>query len=166
MLFFRSIRRHYELVAAQLTLKDWEADPESHNTVILPISGVYRGRAEGAAATRRASAARTFAPCTAETDPRHPERSGEQWETWGHGVRWWCCSRPIGRSCGRCSANIVEADDARPDNFVTVVLPEFVPARSVAPLLLHNQRALLIKGALLFKPNTIVTSVPFHLRGK
>jgi hypothetical protein len=25
------------------------------------------------------------------------------------------------------------------------------------------QRALLIKGALLFKPNTIVTSVPFHL---
>ena len=29
--------------------------------------------------------------------------------------------------------------------------------------LLHNQRALLIKGALLFKPNTVVTSVPYHL---
>jgi hypothetical protein len=29
--------------------------------------------------------------------------------------------------------------------------------------LLHNQRALLIKGALLFRPNTVVTSVPFHL---
>ena len=55
-----------------------------------------------------------------------------------------------------------EADDARPDNFVTVVLPEFVPARWWHHLL-HNQRALLIKGALLFKPNTIVTSVPFHL---
>jgi hypothetical protein len=29
--------------------------------------------------------------------------------------------------------------------------------------LLHNQHALLIKGALLFKPNIVVTSVPFHL---
>jgi len=58
---------------------------------------------------------------------------------------------------------IDEADDARPDNFVTVVLPEFVPGRWWHHLL-HNQRALLIKGALLFKPNTIVTSVPFHLQ--
>ena len=29
--------------------------------------------------------------------------------------------------------------------------------------LLHNQSALLIKGALLFRPNSVVTSVPFHL---
>ena len=28
----------------------------------------------------------------------------------------------------------------------------------------YNQRALLIKGSLLFKPNIVVTSVPFHLR--
>jgi len=46
---------------------------------------------------------------------------------------------------------------------VTVVLPEFVPARWWHHLF-HNQRALLIKGALLFQPNTVVTSVPFHLR--
>ena len=50
-----------------------------------------------------------------------------------------------------------------PDGYVTVVLPEFVPARWWHHLF-HNQRALLIKGALLFKPNTVVTSVPFHLR--
>ena len=43
-----------------------------------------------------------------------------------------------------------------------VVLPEFVPARWWHHLF-HNQSALLIKGALLFKPNTVVTSVPFHL---
>jgi hypothetical protein len=54
------------------------------------------------------------------------------------------------------------ADAARPDNFVTVVLPELVPACWWHHLL-HNQRALLLKGALLFKPNTVVTSVPFHL---
>jgi hypothetical protein len=42
------------------------------------------------------------------------------------------------------------------------VLPEFVPARWWHHLF-HNQRALLINGALLFRPKTVVTSVPFHL---
>ena len=50
----------------------------------------------------------------------------------------------------------------RPDGYVTVILPEFVPHR-LWQHLLHNQHALLIKGALLFKPNVVVTSVPFHL---
>ena len=52
---------------------------------------------------------------------------------------------------------------AQPDDFVTIVLPEFVPARWWHHVF-HNQRALLIKGALLFRPNVVVTSVPFHLR--
>jgi len=46
---------------------------------------------------------------------------------------------------------------------VTVILPEFVPARWWQHLL-HNQNALLIKGALLFRPRVVVTSVPFHLK--
>ena len=50
----------------------------------------------------------------------------------------------------------------RPDGYITVVLPEFLPARWWHHLL-HNQTALLIKAALLFKRNTVVTSVPFHL---
>ena len=57
---------------------------------------------------------------------------------------------------------IEQVESARPDDYVTVILPEFVPARWWQHLL-HNQRALLIKGALLFRPNTVVTSVPFHL---
>jgi hypothetical protein len=48
----------------------------------------------------------------------------------------------------------------RPDDFLTVVLPEFVPAKWWHHLF-HNQRALLIKAALLFKPDVVVTSVPF-----
>jgi hypothetical protein len=29
--------------------------------------------------------------------------------------------------------------------------------------LLHNQTALLLKGRLLFRPNTVVVSVPYHI---
>ncbi len=49
-----------------------------------------------------------------------------------------------------------------PAGYVTVILPEFVPRR-LWHHLLHNQHALLIKAALLFRPNVVVTSVPFHL---
>jgi hypothetical protein len=50
----------------------------------------------------------------------------------------------------------------QPNEYVTVILPEFVPARWWQHLF-HNQTSLLIKGALLFRPHTVVTSVPFHL---
>ena len=46
---------------------------------------------------------------------------------------------------------------------VTMVIPEFIPARWWQHLL-HNQTALLIKGALLFRRNVIVTDVPYHLK--
>ena len=48
------------------------------------------------------------------------------------------------------------------DGWVTVVLPEFVPQHWWHHVL-HNQHALMIKGALLFKPDIVVTSVPFHI---
>jgi hypothetical protein len=43
-----------------------------------------------------------------------------------------------------------------------VILPEVIPARWWQNLL-HNQRALLIRAALLFTPSVIVTAVPYHL---
>jgi hypothetical protein len=49
------------------------------------------------------------------------------------------------------------------NHMVTIVVPEFVPARWWQHLL-HNQTALLIKGALLFRKNVVVTNVPYHLR--
>ena len=45
---------------------------------------------------------------------------------------------------------------------ITVVLPEFVLTRWWEQLL-HNQTALLLKGRLLFRRNTVVVSVPYHI---
>jgi hypothetical protein len=160
VLHFRSIRRHYEAVAAQLTLRDHRSEPEAHNTVILPISGVHK------AVVKALGYARAMSPDVravyVETDARATELIRQQWETWGQGVPLVVLRSPYRSLLRPLLEYIDEADDARPDNFVTVVLPEFVPRRWWHHLL-HNQRALLLKGALLFKPNTIVTSVPFHL---
>ena len=50
-----------------------------------------------------------------------------------------------------------------PDAYVTVVIPEFLPAHWWQHIL-HNQTALWLKGSLLFRPNTVVIDVPYHLR--
>ena len=49
-----------------------------------------------------------------------------------------------------------------PGELVTVVVPEIVP-RHWWEHFLHNKTALFIRTAFLFRPNVVVTAVPFHL---
>ena len=53
---------------------------------------------------------------------------------------------------------INQLDDEDSDDLITVVIPEFVT--SIRSQWLHNQSALAIKARLLYRPNTVVTSVP------
>ena len=96
-------------------------------------------------------------------DPAVTERLRGEWEQWGQGVPLVVLESPYRSLMEPFLEYIEQVDAERPDDFLTVVLPEFVPAKWWHHLF-HNQRALLIKGALLFKPNVVVTSVPFHLR--
>ncbi len=57
----------------------------------------------------------------------------------------------------------IREQTSRGDTVVTVVLPELIPAHWWEHLL-HNQTALGLKRALLFEPDVVVTSVPFHIR--
>jgi hypothetical protein len=52
-------------------------------------------------------------------------------------------------------------DRQSPDDTITIVLPEFLPARPWE-YLLHNQSALRLKASLLFRPNTVVADVPYQ----
>jgi hypothetical protein len=59
-------------------------------------------------------------------------------------------------------AYIDEIDARDPTDTLTVVLPEFVPAHWWEQPL-HNQTALRLKAALLFRPGTVVINVPYHM---
>ena len=98
-----------------------------------------------------------------DVDPKVTANVRRDWDRWGEGVPLVVLQSAYRSLMEPLLEYIEQVDAERPDDFVTIVLPEFVPARWWHHLL-HNQRALLIKGALLFKPNTVVTSVPFHLR--
>jgi hypothetical protein len=97
-----------------------------------------------------------------DVDPSATNQVLRDWDRWGRGAPLVVLASPFRSLMEPLLEYIEQLDAEHPDGYVTVVLPEFVPARWWHHLF-HNQRALLIKGALLFKPKTIVTSVPFHL---
>jgi amino acid transporter len=161
VLWFRSVHNHYARVGEQLSLRGWAPEPRNHNTVVVPISGVHR------AVVQALQYAKMLSPDVravyVDVDPKVTTDVRREWERWGQGVPLVVLPTAYRSLMEPLLEYIEQVDAERPDDFVTIVLPEFVPARWWHHLL-HNQRALLIKGALLFKPNTVVTSVPFHLR--
>ena len=158
--FFLAIHRHYARVAKQLSLRGMEIAARKHNTVVVPIGGVHR------AVVQALDYARTLSDDVraiyVDVDAQATEEIRREWAQWGRGIRLEILASPF-RSVMEPLLEYIEiTNEERPEDFITVLLPEFVPARWWHHLL-HNQRALLIKGALLFRRNVVVTSVPYHL---
>ena len=59
-------------------------------------------------------------------------------------------------------AFLTRTDALWADDTLTVVIPEFV-VHGWWENLLHNQSALLLKARLLYRRDTVVTSVPWHI---
>jgi amino acid transporter len=161
VLWFRSVHKHYARVGEQLSLRAWAPEPRNHNTVLVPISGVHQAVVQALQYAKIISS--DVRAVYVDVDAAATAAVRREWETWGRGVPLVVLTSEFRSVMEPLLEYIEQVDAERPDDFVTIVLPEFVPARWWHHLL-HNQRALLIKGALLFKPNTVVTSVPFHLR--
>jgi amino acid transporter len=157
---FKATRQHYDHVASQLTLRGYEPEQRAHNTVVMPIGGMQRAVVE---ALRYAETLSDDVRAVyVDIDPKATEQIRRDWDRWGGRVTLVVLPSPYRSVMEPLLAYITQVEGERPNDYVTVILPEFVPARWWQHLL-HNQSALLIKGALLFRPNTVVTSVPFHL---
>ncbi len=157
---FIQTKKHYDHVAAELSLSGMTRHPRRKNTVLVPISGIQRAVIE--ALEYASSLSDDVRAIYVDVDPEGTDQLRRQWDTWGRGIQLVVLDSPYRSLMEPLLEYIEQVDAEAPDDYVTIVLPEFVPARWWHHLL-HNQRALLIKAALLFKPNTVVTSVPFHL---
>jgi amino acid transporter len=157
---FEITRRHYDHVAAELTLRGWQPEPTGRHIVIVPIGGLQRAVVKALRYARTLST--DVRAVYVELDPAATEALRRQWKEWGQGVDLIVLESPYRSLMEPLLDYIEELQEIEPAAYVTVILPEFVPRR-LWQHLLHNQHALLIKGALLFKPNVVVTSVPYHL---
>jgi amino acid transporter len=161
VLMFRSIHKHYVRVAKQLSTEGLEQLHTIRNTVIVPISGIHRGVINALQYAKAISPTGVKAVYV-DFDEEATRKLREKWEQWGSGVELVVLQSPY-RSLSRPLLRYIDRLRRRGgDDFVTVVLPEFIPARWWQQLL-HNQSSLLLKGSLLFKKCVVVVSVPYHL---
>jgi hypothetical protein len=161
---FVLMHRHYEEVATELSLGDLGRLPEFEHTVLVLIGDVHRG------VVRAVQYAKTLAgPGVAvravyvEINPAATYRMEEKWAKCGFGVPLVVLASPY-RSLLRPLLEYIDQIQSRgEDQMVTIVLPEFLPRRWWQHVL-HNQTALLVKGALLFRRNIVVADVPYLLK--
>ncbi|MBI2154513.1 MAG: APC family permease [Candidatus Rokubacteria bacterium] len=157
---FLTIKRHYRVVAEQLSLERLQEEPALTHTVLVLVGDLHAG------VVRALRYAQSLSPTSkavyVETDPDKTRKLEEKWTKWGCGVPLVVLTSPYRSLLGPFLEYLDHIQSQGENHMVTIVLPEFIPARWWQHLL-HNQTALLIKGALLFRRNVIVTDVPYHL---
>ncbi|HET7235006.1 MAG TPA: APC family permease [Actinomycetota bacterium] len=131
------------------------------HVVLVPVSSVHD------ASVRAVVYGKALRPAHAEavylvTDPEEIPEVTEAWHERGMDIPLVLLEAPF-RDFEIPLLDEVRKYTARGDTVVTVVLPELIPAHWWENLL-HNQTAFAFKRRLLFEPNVVVTSVPFHLR--
>lgn len=160
---FRAIHTHYVGVAKQLSTEGLEQIHPIKHTVIVPISGIHRG-VIGALQYAKSIAPDHVQAVYVDFDEEATAKLREKWERWGAGVQLVVLPSPYRELTRPLLRYIARLERKNNNDVVTVILPEFVPAKWWQHLL-HNQSSLMLKGALLFKEGVIVISVPYHLKG-
>jgi amino acid transporter len=135
------------------------AASNSAQTVIIPVDEINRAVLRTAAYARSISPNATAVHVAVNHDDAEELR--REWELSVPGIPFVTVDSPYRSLIQPLLAYIDAVDKTRPDQMVTVVLPEFVP-RWPWERVLHNQLALRLKKALLTRPNTVIVDVPFH----
>jgi amino acid transporter len=164
ILGFRAIHRHYERAAAELALADDDVPislQQVEQIVIVPIADMNKSTVNALNYARTISTRIVGIHVT--DDAEEAAHLQEKWEKWGEGVNLVILESPYRSLMSPLLSYIDVVQKKRPRALVTVLVPEYIPAHWWEQAL-HSQTALRLKAALLLRPNTIVTSVPYHGR--
>ncbi len=162
VVLFRSVYQHYQNVAQQLSLGAAQpVEAVRRHTALVLVSGIHRGVMPALRFATSIAPDNTTA-LYVDLDPEATEKVRVKWAQWGCGVPLEILESPY-RSLIRPILRYIDELDARyDDDVLSVILPEFIPSKWWQHLL-HNQTALLLKAALLFRKGVVVVSVPYHL---
>jgi hypothetical protein len=162
VLLFRGIHRHYQRVRSKLTIPPDYRPPPMNHTVVVLVGGIHRGVLDALAYAKSLNPSHLVA-VTVVSDEEEQDRIERIWADRNIEVPLEIVYDPY-RELTRPLLRYIDEIDARWDNdIITVVIPEFVVDHWWGHLL-HNQTALMLKGRLLFRKGTVVTSLPYHLR--
>jgi hypothetical protein len=158
ILLLKKIHRHYAEFAEEIKFRGQSPITPMHHTVIVPVNGITK--ATSGALVYATTISDEVIAVYIEVDKRDTERMQKEWEEWDIGVPLDVVPSPY-RSILRPLVEYVDnLAMVTPGELVTIVVPEIVPKRWWGHLL-HNKTALYIRTAFLFKPNVVVTAIPY-----
>ena len=155
---FRGRRTHGS--TAQRSELGYRARPWN-NTVIVLVGRVHKGVLTALAYAKSLNPQHLIAICVV-TDEEEDEEILRQWTEFNIDVPLETVHNPYRELHKPILRSIDSLDAEWRNDVITVVIPEFVVHRWWEHLL-HNQSALFLKGRLLFRRGTVVTSVPYHV---
>jgi amino acid transporter len=163
---FLAINRHYTRVAGEVAAATHLEVTEFKHTFIVPVSSLNSIALKALNYARSLSKNVTAVHIAEGEDTDEAEEFTRQWneklpET---DINLVIIESPYRSLMGPLLAYIDALDQQQQDDTVTIVLPEVIPSRAWE-YLLHNQSALRLKARLLFRRNTVVSDVPYHLGG-
>jgi amino acid transporter len=157
MAIFLAINRHYTRVRSFLQIEEGYIAPRRTHTVVVLVGSVNKGvlQAVKYAESLRPDKILAISVVGAQEDK---EKLDADWAKYNMTVELEMLSDDFRNLTDTILTRINQLDDEFSDDIITVVIPEFVTA--LRSQWLHNQSALSIKARLLYRPNTVVTSVP------
>ncbi len=157
MIGFKGVHRHYTRVRSFLAPTEGYKAPFKTHTVVVLVGSVNQGVLQ---AVRYAQSLRPDKLVALSVIEQSEDRARlqEQWDKFGLTIDLDTVVSEYRDLTEPILNRINEIDNMYNDDLITVIIPEFVT--SIRSQWLHNQSALAIKARLLFRPNTVVTSVP------
>ncbi|MGD9995927.1 MAG: APC family permease [Ilumatobacteraceae bacterium] len=157
VLVFMAIKRHYARVQDAVTVHEGYHVQRKQHLVVVLVGSINKG------VVHAVEYARSLAPdrligLSVVADPEEGQRLLADWDRFDMPIELHTISSPYRDLTGPVLAYLDELDRESEDEQITVVIPEFVT--KLSSQWLHNQSALALKAKLLYRPNTVVTSVP------
>ncbi|MCC6729296.1 MAG: APC family permease [Chthonomonadales bacterium] len=158
---FYGIARHYRGVAEQLARIPEDAEePIRHTVIVLVPSRIHRG------VLSALNYARTIDPNAIAVhvafDAANEQALAGQWERYAGGTPLVVLDSPYRSLVRPVLQYLDETEHIRDDDVVTVVLPEFVPARWWQTFL-HNATGWVLRLHLHYRRGIVITSVRYYL---
>jgi amino acid transporter len=159
---FWAISRHYRRVDLALACPPGTPLPEIVHTVVVLVGDRIHAGVLEALAYAKSLQPRYLHALHVSFDAAEADQMQETWAAYGFDITLDIVGSPY-RELSRPVLQYIEELDRRwGHDVITVVVPEFV-VHHWWDQLLHNQSALFLKGRLLFRKGTVVTSIPSHV---
>ncbi len=158
-----AIRHHYRRLEGHLRPETPLVSAEVRPRVIVPIAALTVPARQALAFAGALVGDNAVTAVHVTDDLAAAERLRAEWDRSPYrGMKLVVIESPYRSLSGPLLRYLDALRQSHPDETLVVVLPEFVPSHWWEHLL-HNQTALRLKAALLFRPGVIVANVPYHL---